>query len=54
MRKQLDGLAFRDMVISAAACVEERKEDINELNVFSVPDGDTGTEYEPYSERGCE
>jgi Predicted kinase related to dihydroxyacetone kinase len=43
MREQLDGLAFRDMVISAAASVEDRKEEINELNVFPVPDGDTGT-----------
>ena len=28
---------------SAAAAVDERKEEINELNVFPVPDGDTGT-----------
>lgn len=43
MREQLDGLAFRDMVISAAASVDDKKQEINELNVFPVPDGDTGT-----------
>ncbi len=43
MIKQLDGLAFRDLVISAAASVDDRKDEINELNVFPVPDGDTGT-----------
>ncbi len=43
MRERLDGLAFRDMIISAAASVEDRKDEINELNVFPVPDGDTGT-----------
>lgn len=31
------------MICAAAAAVEERKEEINELNVFPVPDGDTGT-----------
>jgi DAK2 domain fusion protein YloV len=31
------------MVISAAAAVEINKQRINELNVFPVPDGDTGT-----------
>ena len=31
------------MVISAAAAIEIHKQQINELNVFPVPDGDTGT-----------
>ncbi len=31
------------MIISAAASIEIHKEKINELNVFPVPDGDTGT-----------
>jgi len=31
------------MIISAAASVENHKQAINELNVFPVPDGDTGT-----------
>ena len=39
----IDGAAFRRMVINAAAAVEINKQKINELNVFPVPDGDTGT-----------
>ena len=31
------------MIISAAASIEIHKQDLNELNVFPVPDGDTGT-----------
>lgn len=31
------------MVISAAAAIEISKDEINDLNVFPVPDGDTGT-----------
>ena len=31
------------MVISASAAVDLNKQKINELNVFPVPDGDTGT-----------
>jgi len=31
------------MIISAAASIENNKQPINELNVFPVPDGDTGT-----------
>ncbi|MFI3313175.1 MAG: DAK2 domain-containing protein [Eubacteriales bacterium] len=31
------------MVISAAASIENQKQRLNELNVFPVPDGDTGT-----------
>ena len=34
---------FRDMVISAANYLERNKEKLNDLNVFPVPDGDTGT-----------
>ncbi len=43
MRQTIDGAAFRRMVISAAAAIEIHKQQINELNVFPVPDGDTGT-----------
>lgn len=43
MRQTIDGAAFRRMIISAAASVENHKQEINELNVFPVPDGDTGT-----------
>ena len=43
MRQTIDGAAFRRMVISAAAAIEIHKDEINDLNVFPVPDGDTGT-----------
>ena len=43
MTERIDGQLFRDMVIHAAVSVDARKQEINELNVFPVPDGDTGT-----------
>ena len=39
----IDGQALQEMLIGAAAVVEKHKQAINELNVFPVPDGDTGT-----------
>ena len=39
----MDGAAFRAMLLSAAASIENHKQEVNELNVFPVPDGDTGT-----------
>lgn len=39
----INGNSYRDMVISAANCIENLKEEINGLNIFPVPDGDTGT-----------
>ena len=39
----ITGNQFRDMVISGANCIENQKTAINALNVFPVPDGDTGT-----------
>lgn len=43
MTEIVNGQLFRDMVLYAAAAVDARKQEINELNVFPVPDGDTGT-----------
>ena len=43
MIKTIDGAAFCRMMLSAAAEIELNKQKINELNVFPVPDGDTGT-----------
>ena len=43
MKQIMNGADFRRMVISAAASVELHKQQLNELNVFPVPDGDTGT-----------
>lgn len=34
---------FASLVSSAASALKERKEEVNRLNVFPVPDGDTGT-----------
>jgi len=39
----INGADFRRLIISAAASVEINKQGLNELNVFPVPDGDTGT-----------
>ncbi len=39
----LDSKLFCGMVINAAAAIESHSQEINELNVFPVPDGDTGT-----------
>lgn len=43
MRQYLDAASFRDMILCASAALERNKQQINELNVFPVPDGDTGT-----------
>ena len=39
----IDGKVLRDAFISAANCIAANKKDIDALNVFPVPDGDTGT-----------
>lgn len=39
----LDGKTLRRMLIGAALSIKKNLEYINELNVFPVPDGDTGT-----------
>lgn len=39
---KITGKLYRDMVISAACCLNNSKETVNSLNVFPVPDGDTG------------
>ena len=43
MSLTIDGGIFRRMILSAAASLQMQKQHINELNVFPVPDGDTGT-----------
>lgn len=43
MKYTIDGLVFKDMIIAAAQSIDAHKQVINELNVFPVPDGDTGT-----------
>ena len=43
MTQQITGAVFKDMIINGAAAISNHKSEINELNVFPVPDGDTGT-----------
>ena len=43
MIQTIDAAAFQQMVIHAAAAINQQKQPINDLNVFPVPDGDTGT-----------
>ena len=40
---KINGALFQSMVTEGALAITEQKEQINELNVFPVPDGDTGT-----------
>ena len=43
MKQIINGADLRRLVVSAAAAIEINKQQLNELNVFPVPDGDTGT-----------
>ena len=43
MREYIDAAAFKDMILCADAALAANTQQINELNVFPVPDGDTGT-----------
>ena len=39
----IDGILFKQMVLHGSAAIALQKQRINDLNVFPVPDGDTGT-----------
>ena len=39
----IDGLLLKEMIIAGANLLEQNREAIDALNVFPVPDGDTGT-----------
>ncbi len=43
MRNYIDATAFKEMILCADAALHANIKTINELNVFPVPDGDTGT-----------
>jgi len=43
LKQIISGADLRRMIISAAANIELHKQQLNDLNVFPVPDGDTGT-----------
>ncbi len=42
-QKTIDGLLLKEMLIAGAGLLENNREAIDALNVFPVPDGDTGT-----------
>ena len=41
--QSIDGMMLKDMFLSGAALLTKNRENIDALNVFPVPDGDTGT-----------
>lgn len=41
--EKISGKDYKNLIISAAYQLEKSKEEINDLNVFPVPDGDTGS-----------
>ena len=41
--KRIDALLFREMVNAGSALLDKNRDMVNALNVFPVPDGDTGT-----------
>ncbi|MCQ2447423.1 MAG: DAK2 domain-containing protein [Oscillibacter sp.] len=43
MTKEITGVQFKQMILHGAASITAQKQAINDLNVFPVPDGDTGT-----------
>ena len=43
MIQTIDGIQFKQMVLHGSAAITQQKQKINDLNVFPVPDGDTGT-----------
>ena len=43
MSKEITGALFKQMVLHGAAAITAQRQAINDLNVFPVPDGDTGT-----------
>ena len=43
MKEMINGAQFGEMILCAYEALEANKQAINDLNVFPVPDGDTGT-----------
>ena len=43
MQKTINGATFKKMVLAGVSLLEQNKEYVDSLNVFPVPDGDTGT-----------
>ena len=43
MQKTINSTMFRKMIIASAKILDDNKSFVDSLNVFPVPDGDTGT-----------
>ena len=43
MQKSINGATLRKMILNGAKLLDTNKEHVDSLNVFPVPDGDTGT-----------
>lgn len=43
MQKAINGATFRKMIIGGVSLLDQNKQYVDSLNVFPVPDGDTGT-----------
>ena len=43
MRDYIDAAAYKEMILCAEAALHTNIKVLNDLNVFPVPDGDTGT-----------
>jgi len=42
LNSKIDGITLKKMMIIAASNLEQTKEELNAINVFPIPDGDTG------------
>ena len=42
-RESINGADYKRLIINAAETIKKNEQEINDLNVFPVPDGDTGT-----------
>ena len=43
MQKTINGATLRKMLVTSYSLLEENKDNVDALNIFPVPDGDTGT-----------
>ena len=43
MQKSINGATFRKMILGGVSLLDQNKQYVDSLNVFPVPDGDTGT-----------
>ena len=51
MYQEITGALFKQMILHGAAAITAQKQAINDLNVFPVPDGDTGRPPPPLWDR---